>query len=200
MRLLDSIVIIVVAGIATLLAISADWRGSSPGSPAAPTVSAAPAAADSAGRDWRYIIIHHSATEAGSAAAFDRFHRTRGWGGLAYHFVIDNGRGAPDGLLEVGARWKKQQAGAHTGGQGGLYNAHGIGICLVGNFMTQRPTRAQLRSMETLVTKLMTEHDIPASRVMGHRDAKGASTLCPGRFLSESITRTYHSPTVVTRE
>ncbi len=197
MRLLDIIAIIVVAGIATLLAISADWRDSPPGAPAA---RAAPDSAGPTGRDWRYIVIHHSATEAGSAAAFDRYHRTRGWGGLAYHFVIDNGRGAPDGLLEVGARWEKQKAGAHTGGQGGLYNAHGIGICLVGNFMTQRPTRVQLRSMDLLVTKLMTEHDIPASRVIGHRDAKGASTLCPGRFLSEYITSTYHSPTFVTRE
>lgn len=197
MRLLDVIVIIVVAGIASLLAISADWRGSSPGSPGS---SAAPESAGSAGRDWRYIIIHHSATEAGSAAAFDRFHHARGWGGLAYHFVIDNGRGAPDGLLEVGGRWEKQETGAHTRSPGGRYNAHGIGICLVGNFMTQRPTRAQLRSMDSLVTKLMTEHDIPASHVMGHRDAKGASTLCPGRFLSEYITSTYHSPTFVTRE
>ena len=102
--------------------------------------------------------------------------------------------------MEVGPRWPKQKHGAHTKTPGNLYNNRGIGICLVGNFMTQRPTRAQLRSMDSLVTKLMTEHDIPASRVMGHRDAKGASTLCPGRFLSEYITSTYPSPTFMTRE
>src|SRR5579864_1667285 len=50
---------------------------------------------------FRSIVIHHSATHGGSAAAFERTHRTR-LGGLAYHFVIGNGSGAPDGAIEVG--------------------------------------------------------------------------------------------------
>src|SRR5574342_132619 len=48
---------------------------------------------------WKYIVIHHSATEKGNAARFDEYHRKkRGWEyGLAYHFVIGNGTLSGDG-------------------------------------------------------------------------------------------------------
>src|SRR5687768_8035868 len=49
-------------------------------------------------RRWNWIVIHHSATDNGSATSFDRSHRARGWDGMGYDFVIDNGRGAQDGL------------------------------------------------------------------------------------------------------
>ncbi|GAH80957.1 unnamed protein product, partial [marine sediment metagenome] len=37
-------------------------------------------------RPWRWIVIHHSASESGSAATFDQWHRARGWDELGYHF------------------------------------------------------------------------------------------------------------------
>ena len=88
------------------------------------------------GRAWRHVVIHHSASSKGNAATFDTFHRThRGWDELGYHFVIDNGRGGPDGRVEIGPRWTKQKHGAHTGQTpDNEYNEHGIGICLVGDF------------------------------------------------------------------
>lgn len=155
-----------------------------------------------AGRDWRYIIIHHSATESGSASQFHRAHLARGWDELGYHFVIDNGKGGPDGRVEVGPRWPKQKHGAHTKTPGNLYNDRGIGICLVGNFMTHMPSSAQVRSMETLVEHLMAEYNIPASRVMGHRDANGTATQCPGRVLGGYLTSSFRprlSPTLASR-
>src|SRR4051812_3753672 len=51
---------------------------------------------------WQYIVIHHSATPSGSAAAFDRMHRAKGWDELGYHFVIGNGTMSGDGQIEVG--------------------------------------------------------------------------------------------------
>ncbi|MDD5496195.1 MAG: LysM peptidoglycan-binding domain-containing protein, partial [Candidatus Omnitrophica bacterium] len=33
---------------------------------------------------WKYIIIHHSATEAGNALRFYKYHRGKGWGNLGY--------------------------------------------------------------------------------------------------------------------
>ena len=73
--------------------------------------------ATSNGRQWRYIVIHHSATAGGNAQQFDVAHRqVRGFDELGYHFVIDNGNGGPDGRVEVGSRWGKQKHGAHTGG------------------------------------------------------------------------------------
>ena len=65
-------------------------------------------------RDWKWIVIHHSASDAGDAATFDQWHRKRGWDELGYHFVINNGEGQPDGLVEVGGRWLEQKQGAHA--------------------------------------------------------------------------------------
>src|SRR5580765_6077779 len=66
-------------------------------------------------RPWEFIVIHHSATRAGSAEVFDAAHRARGMiNGLAYHFVIDNGtEGTQDGFIETGTRWVKQMHGGH---------------------------------------------------------------------------------------
>ncbi|MFW6133289.1 MAG: peptidoglycan recognition family protein [Planctomycetota bacterium] len=134
-------------------------------------------------RTWRYIVVHHSATDGGNAAKFDRLHRAppNGFDELGYHFVIDNGRGGPDGRVEVGPRWRKQKWGAHTGGTpGNEYNEHGIGICLVGDFRRQMPSRRQIESLRRLVGYLMERYDIPPANVIGHRDAPNAATLCPG--------------------
>ena len=95
---------------------------------------------------WRYIVIHHSATERGCAATFDKMHRVvRGWDELGYHFVITNGKGGADGVVEVGPRWRKQKWGAHCGGTpDNEYNEYGIGICLVGKFDARLPSQKQL--------------------------------------------------------
>lgn len=142
----------------------------------------------SGSRTWRYIVIHHSATPTGSAAEFDAEHRARGWDGLGYHFVIDNKSGGSNGLIEVGPRWRIQKWGAHTGKTpDNEYNNHGIGICVVGDFSRHMPSQAQLASLQRLVCYLMTQYNIPAYRVIGHRDAPGTSTECPGDCLHAYI-------------
>jgi hypothetical protein len=130
---------------------------------------------------WKYIVIHHSDTDSGSAAAFDRYHReVKHWDGLGYDFVIGNGRGAPDGQVQVGPRWVQQKIGAHAGVR--EYNENGIGICLVGDFDHTQPTATQMEALARLVGYLMHVYHIPPSNVIGHRDAK--HTNCPGRYMS----------------
>lgn len=130
-------------------------------------------------RNWKYIVIHHSATGAGSAAEFDTFHREkRGWeNGLGYHFVIGNGSGSPDGEIEIGNRWIDQINGAHAGVE--EYNHYGIGICLVGNFNQSRPTAAQMSALSTLVEYLQNRCHISSENVIMHRHCR--QTDCPGR-------------------
>jgi len=141
-------------------------------------------------RLWRYIVVHHSATDRGNAASFDRSHRRRGWDELGYHFVIDNGDGGPDGRIEVGSRWKKQKWGAHTGGTpNNEYNNHGIGICLVGDFCNKMPSRAQIASLERLVRRLASKYRIDPDNVIGHREGPNASTVCPGAVFLNWIGR-----------
>lgn len=130
-------------------------------------------------RDWRYIVIHHSASASGSAAKFDKYHREkRRWeNGLGYHFVIGNGNGASDGKIEIGNRWIHQIDGAHAGVR--EYNHYGIGICLVGNFNESYPTAAQMASLSALVDYLQHRCRIPSENVIMHRHCR--ETDCPGR-------------------
>lgn len=141
-------------------------------------------------KKWKYIIIHHSATDTGSSQAFNTAHLKKGWKGVGYHFIIDNGTaGKSDGQIETTPRWIKQQSGAHTKAAG--MNDKGIGICLVGNFSEDTVSREQMDSLVYLAAKLSEYYNIPESRILGHGQVVGANTECPGkrfpwkRFKSE---------------
>ena len=138
-------------------------------------------------RPWRWIVIHHSATDFGSAKIFDRAHRARGWDELGYHFVINNGRGGTDGNVEVGSRWTKQKWGAHCKTPDNAYNNYGIGICIVGDLSHRLPSRAQLKSLRELVIFLSDRYGIRPANVIGHRDAPQTATKCPGEALHRYI-------------
>ena len=132
-------------------------------------------------RQWEFIVIHHSATKAGNAEAFDAAHRARGMiNGLAYHFVIDNGtEGMPDGHIETGSRWVTQLHGGHC--RQAYINEHGIGICLVGNFSQDQPTAKQLDSLVLLIHGLQEQFKIPDDNVLGHGEVIGEFSECPGK-------------------
>ena len=138
---------------------------------------------------WRWIVIHHSATGTGGAAAFDRIHKAKHWDELGYHFVVGNGTDTRDGQVEVGPRWRKQKWGAHAKTPDNRYNDYGIGVCLVGNFDVSRPSWKQIDACAKLVAHLQQTYNIPAERVIGHQmvknfDRGGTSTECPGRNLN----------------
>jgi hypothetical protein len=145
-------------------------------------------------RQWKWIVIHHSATPSGSAVVFDRMHRQKGWDELGYHFVIGNGTDSRDGQVEVGPRWPKQKWGAHAKTPDNRFNDYGIGICLVGNFDIERPTQRQLKSLARLTAYLMQTYKIPASNVLGHRDCK--PTDCPGRNMNIALVRSMAQQTL----
>ncbi len=129
---------------------------------------------------WKYIVAHHSATAQGSAKSFDRVDRRHGMkNGLAYHFVIGNGKGTGDGVIEVGDRWRRQLHGGHVSKW--EFNNHGIGICLVGNFEKTRPTPKQLESFEQLVTYLGGSLLKKKYKFYVHKEVN--ATLCPGRYF-----------------
>ncbi len=138
---------------------------------------------------WKYIIIHHSATDIGNALRFDAAHKRRRWKGLGYHFVIDNGTsGKEDGQIEVSPRWIHQENGAHC--KANHMNSRGIGVCLVGNFSEDRISESQMDSLAYLVNHLKEYYNIPNYRILGHGQVKGASTECPGlKFPWEDFRR-----------
>ncbi len=130
---------------------------------------------------WRYIVIHHTATDIGKATLIHLNHQDRGfWNGLGYHFLIDNGTlGKGDGQIEVSPRWIKQQKGAHC--KAGGMNEMGIGVALVGNFNEGLPTMKQMQSLARLIRELAHYYRIPARNIVGHGDVPGAHTDCPGK-------------------
>lgn len=146
---------------------------------------------------WKYIIIHHSGTEDGSALEFHRWHLNKGWDkGVGYHFVIDSAESSKqDGQLESTPRWIKQEDGAHC--KAGDMNTKGIGICLVGNFDNETISEKQMESLVFLVNKLRRHYKIPLNRIMGHGEVSGANTHCPGRQFPwrEFIERLQSTPT-----
>ncbi len=138
-----------------------------------------------AARDWRSIVVHHSATTGGSVAAIDAVHRRqrdsagKPWLGIGYHFVVGNGHSMGDGEIEPTFRWQQQLPGAHAGNR--EQNEHGIGICLIGNFDEAPPTEKQLAALGDLLRTLTARYSIPRARVLRHQDVH--ATQCPGRLF-----------------
>ena len=139
-------------------------------------------------RNWKYIVIHHTASSQGNVESIHEAHLQRRdksgkpWLGIGYHFVIGNGNGMTDGAYEETFRWRQQMHGAHAGVAGAPeYNEHGIGLVLVGNFENSPPTPAQLVTVKRLVARLSVEHGISSENIIGHSNVK--ATACPGKLF-----------------
>jgi hypothetical protein len=176
----------------------ADKQTDSPGrslastSPAVPVISrsswgAMPAHTEHMDRNeggWKRITVHHSAepspppldgSVAESAAAVRSIQKAhmegKEWGDIGYHFVID-----PFGRVFQGRdlAWR----GAHAHGDANIQN---IGVCLIGNFDEERPTKAALDALRRMLDSLRKTYNIPRTAVVGHMDLW--NTECPGRYL-----------------
>lgn len=148
--------------------------------------------------DWQYIVIHHSATESGSVESIHREHLNRRdangnpWLGIGYHFVVGNGHGMPDGIVQPTFRWNEQIHGAHSGSA--LFNSRGIGICVIGDFQKSPPSEAQVKSLKQLVKVLATRHRIRPEHLIGHAAVK--PTACPGKhFPLNEVRQVISKPT-----
>ena len=147
----------------------AEWTGTGP----------RPGRLNWAGRYFR-ITVHHAGTSANfstsrRAVAADLNHilsaHTRlKYGDIAYHFIIDYGGRVWEGRSLV-------YEGAHVSSG----NEGNVGVMLLGNFEKQRPSAAQIHSMNELVALLEARFGISPRRVFGHRDL--GQTLCPGQHL-----------------
>ena len=139
---------------------------------------------------WTRITVHHSAMRAAgfggaagqpSASAIRRIQdshmSSEGWGDIGYHFLVD-----PAGRLYQGRSLEWQ--GAHAGGANNVGN---IGICLLGDFESERPDPRALATLSNLLGTLRERHRIPRTAIKGHRDYK--ATACPGAHLAPWVER-----------
>ena len=146
---------------------------------------------------WQYIVIHHSDVDTGTMRSMDNYHREvrHMENGLAYHFVIGNGSGMGDGEIGVSRRWTQQLDGGHLASE--AQNKVAIGICLVGNFDENGPSRKQTETLRELIQALMTRCRLTPQAVKTHQQTNIVRTRCPGaKFPTKSFLDSLKAPSV----
>ena len=144
---------------------------------------------------WKYIVVHNSATRQGNAKIFGNYHKNvrKMKNGLACHFVIGNGTSSGDGEIEVGSRWTRQINGGHVASD--YLNNISLGICFVGDFDRDKPTKAQLASLEELIKYLRKRAGRSKGKIVvvkAHHEINPRPTSCPGkRFPYRWFHRTF---------
>lgn len=89
---------------------------------------------------------------------------------IGYHYIVD-----PSGQVWAGRSTDLQ--GAHVKDQ----NEHNLGICFMGNFEYQHPTRAQIRTLNTFVPAQMQRFNVHTANLFTHREL--GLSACPGANL-----------------
>lgn len=131
----------------------------------------------------KYIIIHHTAVSydknPDQFEATDRYHKSKGWGMIGYHYEI-----AKDGTLHKGR--DEEAVGAHAKEQ--MMNYKSIGICLDGNFDIEMPTDKQINTLTALIIQLMEKYDISENNIYPHRHFATYKS-CYGSLLPDNWAR-----------
>ena len=136
----------------------------------------------------KYIIIHHSAiSREQNNAQFDaivRYHKQLGWGNVGYHRIIE-----PSGQIRQGRAFN--EIGAHCKEQGMNYQS--LGICLTGNFDSEKPTNQQIFALRDELKARADQFKIPAKNILFHRDLARYKS-CPGKNMSIDFVRSLVAP------
>lgn len=115
----------------------------------------------------------HTAAWPGDPSAEDirRVHvEENGWDDIGYHFVVRK-----DGTVEAGRPVYK--TGAHCRDM--EMNHRSVGICLSGHHDHDVLHGDQLQGLLGLIEDIRNQYNIPAHKVIGHRET-GAAKSCPG--------------------
>jgi hypothetical protein len=127
------------------------------------------------------MTVHHAGTQTGTTGpaqfrSWQGWHMSgQGWGDIAYHLII-----GIDGTVYEG------RDPAFEGDTGTTYDTTGHFLVVVeGYFDEERPTAAQVESLERVLAWASEEFQISPSTISGHRDH--AATTCPGTHLHAII-------------
>jgi len=152
-------------------------------------------------RSYEYLILHHSVTTdnvvLADSIAIRKYHmEVNGWADIGYHYIVEK----VAGMLTTSVGRPLEHSGAHCIEAG--MNEKSIGICVVGNFDAAPPGLNLMVYVARLCMAFMVNYNIPASKVIGHRDAglmagfdwrKFGSTgvrqfkTCPGELWQEDL-------------
>ncbi len=112
-----------------------------------------------------YLVVHHTASGDVTADEIDRWHKSKGFVGCGYHYVVRQ-----NGEIEKGRPDNKQGAQCYG------YNNRSLGIVLAGNFMEVQPAPGQMDGLVGLLRELKAKY--PEAQVVRHSDL--CQTACPG--------------------
>jgi len=121
----------------------------------------------------KFIAVHHSQRKIDSLKRIKNLHINKyGWEDIGYHYLIDKkGR-----LLKCR---QEKFIGAHVFG----HNKNLIGICLIGNFDEEKPTKEQIQTLIKFLKNKIKKHKIPIKNILGHREFPEVTKTCPGKFI-----------------
>lgn len=149
------------------------------------------------------VAIHHSAVAFSTgnltelkarAASHNNYHKANserwnnttpgefGYKWIRYHYMISH-----DGSL---IQTQHDKYALYANGDGGQsvpnsFNMTAVNVMFEGNFETQQPSEAMMRTAVKLIRDLEAKYKIDP-RVRGHRELSSTGTACPGRNLGTS--------------
>ena len=154
-------------------------RGNNPEDSQTPEKTAAPGGTDmkiiNPAYDWAWaltprkqtthLILHHSASAVANAEGIHAYHRSLGWAGIAYHYLVRK-----DGSVYAGRPIEMQ--GGHTLN----WNDRSVGVCFEGNFDIEYMSDAQLEAGQELIAQIRDKY--PGIIAGQHKDFN--ATACAG--------------------
>lgn len=137
----------------------------------------------------KYAVVHHSDTPQCLSEQqckqrirnIQNYHmNVKKWSDIGYNYLIGG-----DGNIYEGRGGKT--VGAHVRG----YNKVSIGICVIGNYQKQFPSRKTLLALRSILVCLKIRRNLKHDYLLrGHRDL--GHTTCPGNYLYNIIKRWPH--------
>lgn len=146
-----------------------------------------------------HCIVHHSGSNTRDTnftevvRGYYIYHTTvNGWDDIGYNYLVD-----PRGVVYAGRDPEKagiaqdNVLGAHFCGK----NSGTMGVCVIGNYVTERPSAAAMQSLQTLLSWKIYKDGLDPFGSQRHPDAGGAllpviaghregcATECPGDSL-----------------
>lgn len=112
-----------------------------------------------------YIALHHSESTTATPQQVDSWHKSNGWSGIGYHFLVRK-----DGSIYRGRPLNSM--GAHVSGM----NSCSLGICAEGRYTYETMPWAQKKAICELLVYLKGIY--PNAQIVGHREI--GSSDCPG--------------------
>jgi hypothetical protein len=141
-----------------------------------PVENVIPSRADQSQQSWSQIEIQYSNTKSGNIEQLAALSNLNSPKYINYHFIICNGNGGHDGLIQPTEKWQRQSPILTQSTKGRLFLAgqlrnndsssrdkkieQTIYICVIADNKTSLPTNFQVKRTEELVGKLCRKFNI----------------------------------------